>query len=310
MPMTVTCFEFRWLMRVFVFVVAFAFLGAHAATPPLPTGIAPLAYRIAVAPDLAMSRFAGTEEIDVVVKQPTDTLVVNATDLVIDTAWLKEDHKSQASFSLDEKAGTATLHFSRTLSVGRHTLAISYSGSIRPGQSGIFEVKYDSAQGQKQMLATQFEFNAARRMFPCWDEPSAKATFTLSATLPANYVALSNMPIAAESAAGADASGVPLKRVTFGSTPKMSSYLLVLVAGELQSVHGQAGKVGVAVWMTGNAQLGQAALERAQNLLPLYGHYFGAEYPLPDRQCPFKYASGQSTAVEHSPIFGLEFLEK
>jgi aminopeptidase N len=80
-------------------------------------------------------------------------------------------------------------------------------------------------------------------MFPCWDKPSAKATFTLSSTLPANYVAISNTPIAEESAAGADASGVPLKRVTFSTTPKMSSYLLVLVEGELQSVHGQAGKV-------------------------------------------------------------------
>ncbi len=281
MPVTVARVESRWLTRVFLFVAGFVFLDAHPAEPLLPTGVVPVAYRIAVAPDLASSGFTGTEEIDVVVKQSTDTVVVNAAALAIDAARLKEDRESKASVSLDEKAGTATLHFPRPLSLGRHTLAITYSGSIQLGRSGMFSAKYDSAQGQKQMLTTQFEFSAARRMFPCWDEPSAKATFTLSATLPANYVAISNMPIAEESAAGADASGVPLKRVTFGTTPRMSSYLLVLVAGELQAVHGQAGKVGLSVWTTGDAQLGQAALERAQKLLPLYGQYFGTNYPLP-----------------------------
>ena len=176
-----------------------------------------------MAPDLASSRFTGTEEIDVLVKQSTDTVTVNAKALAIDTARLEQESNSQASISLDEKAETATLHFSSALSLGKHTLAITYSGSIQPGRSGMFSAKYDSAQGQKLMLGTQFEFSAARRMFPCWDEPSAKATFTLSAMLPANYVAISNMPIAEESAAGADASGVPMKRVTFVTTPKMSS---------------------------------------------------------------------------------------
>ena len=104
MPMTVARIEFRWLKRAFLFVVGFAFLDAHAATPSLPTGVVPVAYRIAVAPDLATSRFTGTEEIDVVVKQSTDTVVVNATALAIDTAGLKGDGNSQASVSIDERS--------------------------------------------------------------------------------------------------------------------------------------------------------------------------------------------------------------
>src|SRR5258708_22110664 len=101
-------------------------------------------------------------------------------------------------------------------------------------------------------------------MLPCWDEPSAKATFPLSATLPANDAVISNMPVAAESAAGTDASAVPLKSNTFATTPRMSPYLLVLVAGELQSVRGQAGNVDVgarATWAP--SQQGNAPLTRA-----------------------------------------------
>jgi hypothetical protein len=69
----VTRIEFPWVKRVFPFVVGFALMDAHAAAPPLPTGVVPVAYRIAVDPDLATSWFGGTEEIDVVVKQSTDT---------------------------------------------------------------------------------------------------------------------------------------------------------------------------------------------------------------------------------------------
>ena len=264
--------------------VAFHFctMDAQAASPELSKNIVPIAYRIVLTPDVATARFAGTEEIDVEVKQPTETVIVNAADLVISGAQLADDSKSQATISVDEKAETASLHFSHLLSAGRHTLALSYSGSIGTGGSGLFSVKYDTGQRQNHMLVTQFEFNSARRMFPCWDEPSAKATFTLSATLPANDAVISNTPVAVESAAGTDASGVPLKRITFATTPRMSPYLLVLVAGELQSVRGQAGKVDVGVWTTaGRAQQGNEALTRAEQLLPLYDRYFGFEYPLP-----------------------------
>ena len=250
--------------------------GAQSAAVEVSRNVVPVSYRIAVTPDLAAARFAGTEEIDVTVKVATDTVVVNAVGIDFGSVRLKEDAGAMAAVSLDEKSATATLHFSRPLTVGAHTLAISYSGLVRTGGSGLFSVKYRSGAAQRQMLVTQFEFSAARRMFPCWDDPAAKATFVLTATLPSEFVAISNTPVAMEEAAGV------LKKVTFGVTPKMSPYLLVLVAGELESVRGQVGKVGIGVWtQTGRAESGRAALERTQLLLPLYDDYFGVAYPLP-----------------------------
>src|SRR5258708_13913709 len=183
--------------------VAFHFctMDAQAASPELSKNIVPIAYRIVLTPDVATARFAGTEEIDVEVKQPTETVIVNAANLVISGAQLADDSKSQATISVDEKAETASRHFSHVLSAGRHTLALSYSGSIGTGGSGLFSVEYDT---RLHLLETQFEFTTAPRMFPCWYEPSSKATFALSATLPANDAVISNPPVAVESAAGTD----------------------------------------------------------------------------------------------------------
>ena len=82
------------------------------------------------------------------------------------------------------------------------------------------------------MLVTQFEATDARRMFPGWDEPAFKATYSLTVTVPEGFRAVSNMPVAHEEQAGPG-----LKTVSFGVTPRMSSYLLVLVAGELDRIN-------------------------------------------------------------------------
>ena len=48
------------------------------------------------------------------------------------------------------------------------------------------------------MLGTQFEATDARRLFPCWDEPSFRARFQLTAVVPENFLAVSNMPVESE----------------------------------------------------------------------------------------------------------------
>ena len=68
-------------------------------------------------------------------------------------------------------------------------------------------------------------------MFPGWDEPAFKATFTPPVVLPSGFRAISNMPIAHEEPAGPDR-----KQVTFGTSPNMSTYLLVLSAGDLERI--------------------------------------------------------------------------
>lgn len=59
-----------------------------------------------------------------------------------------------------------------------------------------FAARYSTFEDEEEYAAvTQFEPTDARRCFPCWDEPSFKATFNVTLVVPKHLVALSNMVI-------------------------------------------------------------------------------------------------------------------
>ncbi len=242
----------------------------------LPTNAVPLHYDVSIVPDAARLTFAGSVKIDLVVKKPSRSIVLNATDLVFDRVSLSGATTSPA-ISYDSKEETATLAFPADISAGRHTLTIAYRGKIFQQAAGLFALDYSAGKAEKRALFTQFENSDARRFLPCWDEPDRKATFTLTATVPKDEMAISNTPIAAsESLAGG------LKRVTFKTSPKMSSYLLFFGLGDFERVSRQVNGVDVGVVVKrGDGPKAAYALDAASQILPYYEDYFGVKYPLP-----------------------------
>jgi aminopeptidase N len=243
----------------------------------LPKDIRPSAYRIDLKTDLDKLTFTGSEEVDITVTDPTTAVTLNSNGLAYQHIALVGEDGATATVALDAKAETATLRFPHTLAAGKHTIRIDYSGPIRAQPAGIYYADYDSPASHKRMLVTQFEATDARRMFPGWDEPVFKATYTLSVVVPASYRAVSNTPVTREEPAGNG-----LKKVSFATTPKMSSYLLALVAGETDRITGSAAgtEIGV-VAAAGKGEQGRYGLEAAEKILPYYNDYFGVKYPLP-----------------------------
>ncbi len=91
------------------------------------------------------------------------------------------------------------------------------------------------------------------------------------------FLAVSNMPVASE-----EPVTPTLKQVSFATTPKMSSYLFALAAGEFERLSGQADGVTVSVVTTaGKSAQGRFALDTAIDLLQYFNEYFGVKYPLP-----------------------------
>jgi aminopeptidase N len=242
----------------------------------LPKTVAPIYYRIDIVPDLQKLSLAGHETVEITVRKPTDSITLNQIGLSLNRVTL--ENGATATVTKDEKVQLATLHFAAPVAAGKHTLTIDYTAPIPNTPAGIYYTDYPTPSGTtKRMLVTQFEATDARRMFPGWDEPAFKARFELSAVVPANFVARSNMPAVAVTPAGTG-----LKKVQFAASPRMSTYLLALVAGDMADVNGKAGGADIAVWSpSGEEQQGAYALSVARNVLPYYNDYFGVHYPLP-----------------------------
>ncbi|OUI87317.1 M1 family metallopeptidase [Acetobacter tropicalis] len=242
----------------------------------LPKTVAPLSYVIHVATDMDRLSLTGQETIKVNVLSATAEMTMNQAGLKLSDAVL--DNSIKADISQNDTAETVTLRFPQNVARGVHTLAIRYSGPILKTPNGIYVDDYTSPNGEaKRMLVTQFEVADARRMFPGWDEPAFKATFQLNVALPADYVAVSNMPITATKTEGQGQ-----KQVSFATTPRMSTYLLALVAGDMKAVRGQADGTPLAVYApSGLEGQGEFALHAAEKILPYYNSYFGVKYPLP-----------------------------
>jgi aminopeptidase N len=171
-----------------------------------------------------------------------------------------------------------TLTLPSELAAGDHTLALRFTGKINQQGQGLFYMRYqeEGSGARKVMLGTQFEATDARRFFPCWDEPAFRARFQLTAVVPENWLAVSNMPIESEKKIAGG------KEVRFAPTPPMSSYLNVFVAGELDFIESHVGSTQIRVIATkGKAELGRYALEASAEILKYYNEYFGVPYPLP-----------------------------
>jgi aminopeptidase N len=241
----------------------------------LPRSVTPTHYDIAVAPDVQKLSFSGTVGIALDVQAVTRTITLNALELQIDSAKLAGAGTPMISY--DPKLQTVTFIFAKPLVAGHYTLDIAYHGKINTSSQGLFALDYDTPQGKRRMLATQFEAADARRFVPCYDEPDLKAVFNLTVTAPKAQMVVSNMPIEQQTDV---ADG--MKRVVFRPSPKMSSYLMYLGIGDMERVHEDVGGVDVGVIVRrGATDQARYALDAAAHILRFYNQYFGIKFPLP-----------------------------
>ena len=159
-----------------------------------------------------------------------------------------------------------------------HTIHINFSGNITDAMHGLYPCYFTHDGIKKQLFATQFESHHAREVFPCVDEPAAKAEYDLTLITRPGITVLGNMPVKSEGENGDS------RTTTFEKTPRMSSYLLAFVIGELhkKTARTKSG-VEVNVWATPaqNENTLDFALDIATRSIDFYDEYFGVKYPLP-----------------------------
>ena len=245
----------------------------------LPKNVVPLHYKIHIVPDLAALTFSGTEDITIDVRSPARKIVLNANQLDIDAASLNGQRLPTLNLQpqLDTEQQTLTFTLPRVLAKGHYTLSLRYRGVINRSAQGLYYDRYKVGTDEKIMIGSNLEATDARSFFPSWDEPAFRARFQMTADVPATFTAISNMPVE-------QLHTLPngWKRFSFAATPTMSTYLVVLAAGELERSSVMQGGTEIGVVTTVGKQASAAyALKTSQDLVHYFNDYFGVPYPLP-----------------------------
>jgi aminopeptidase N len=139
----------------------------------------------------------------------------------------------------------------------------------------------DSADG-KVYTSTQFESAHAREVYANFEQPDLKAEFTFHVRVPEQWIVISNQPQPEPEAAG-DGTAV----WHFGATPRISTYLTAIAAGEYHVVRdSHTTPSGQVVPLTLACRQSMAGfldademLETTKAGLDYFTGLFGADYP-------------------------------
>lgn len=221
------------------------------------------------------------------VGRPSSRLTLHQKDLKITSAKIiKHDKKGDQAvevtrINLQKSFDEVRLHTKNEIYAGEYTVTLEFKGAVTRPMNGIYPCFFKHDGKDKQLIATQFESHHAREAFPCVDEPEAKATFDLTLVSPAGETVIANTPVKIQKTSGKKLT------TTFETTPKMSTYLLAFVFGEMEYLEAKTkDDVLVRTYATpDNVKHTQFALDTAVKTLEFYNEYFDIPYPL--AKCDF-----------------------
>lgn len=161
--------------------------------------------------DIDLVENTGKVNISFLLNQKEDIVVdFRATDNILDVKLNSKEVKHEI---YNEHIVVA----SSELETGENTISVA------------FKVDNQSLNRNDEFLYTLLVPDRARTLFPCFDQPDLKASYTLSLTIPEEWEAISNTLVSSEERYPATAT----KRVSFAPTEPLSTYLFSFVAGKL-----------------------------------------------------------------------------
>ncbi|XP_051785379.1 aminopeptidase Q-like isoform X2 [Erpetoichthys calabaricus] len=275
----------------------------------LPTSLVPINYQLVLwprfHPESPESTFTGDVNITFQCKNATDVILLHSEQIEVTVVELvRFEIGTEAPQILEVWRSSLysylVINLNETLTENSiYVLRISFSGVIGNSTGGFMKMDYEEDGRNLSVITTQMEPTYARTVFPCFDEPSFKATFDIHLIYLPNYVALSNMP-AINTSPISDGDGVIWKVTTFNTTLKMSTYIVACVICEFSHIemieHGNE----IRIWARKSAiENGEAdyALNITGAILRHVMDYLNVSYPL---------TKTELVAVPEFPASGME----
>ncbi|KAG0149414.1 hypothetical protein CROQUDRAFT_74268 [Cronartium quercuum f. sp. fusiforme G11] len=272
--------------------------------------VKPIHYDLTIRTDLESNppTFQGVAQIELNILNETDTITFHAAPSLSILAVLIESEPAK-SISFDQKTERCHASFSKSFPTNsKISLGVIFKAELEGSMMGYYRSTYEF-EGKKGFYGlTQFEPTAARRAFPCWDEPAIKATVQISLITRNNTVPLANTsPISSEPSDGTfpttnlinaphlEILGYSQKSneikdwvlTKFEATPKVSTYLVAWANGPFQFIEGSYKSpltqkiIPLRVFSTGeHIHQTNLLLNTTSRILPVYEKIFDIPYPL------------------------------
>lgn len=242
----------------------------------LPTNVKPLHYDLTLEPNFETFKFDGQVIIDLHVNEKTDYVTLNCLEIDIHEAKINDVETKKIEINEDQQS--VTFKFADHLVSGADArLSIKFTGELNDKMAGFYRSSYQEDGKTKYLATSQMEPTDCRRAFPCFDEPALKAKFDINLISHKDLVCLSNMDEKETDLLGHDR-----KKVSFNTTPLMSTYLVAFIVGDLKYVETSDYRVPIKVYATpGSEHLGAYSADIAAKTLKFFEEKFDIPYPLP-----------------------------
>lgn len=290
------CVAFSVLLLIVIIVIAAYAHHSDSDDPPvydvrLPVNVLPTLYTMQLSASLVSKTFEGDMKISIVFHLETTQILFHAKDLTLSDIYLDLDGHGTIQPATAGYTGMYDLYvvrFDHVFESGMSgVLHIRFAGAILPTLAGFYLSEYkDASQKSHTIASTQFESTDARRAFPCFDEPSFKANFSITIItdkeLDGNtQVVLSNMPLLTPAEPLKDEP--TLVRWAFQPSVRMSTYLVAYCITDFTSKTATTNRgIPVSVWTAPDKMGGvDVALQAGVDAINEYEKFFEVLYPLP-----------------------------
>ncbi|RNA29937.1 puromycin-sensitive aminopeptidase [Brachionus plicatilis] len=249
----------------------------------LKKNILPINYNLSILPNFDNFKFTGTVKIEINIIEETDVIEIHSLELKLTSVKILSQNEEFPCSTIIEAPNCESVDicFARKISKGISFLKINFEGILNENLTGFYKTKCLDNNGHELIAAvTQFEAAYARKAFPCFDEPSMKATFDICIIAERTKTVLSNMPLREIKPYEIDPK---FSMFFFDRTVKMSTYLVAFIVGDYDYVEAMdelGTKIRVYTPKT-KTEMGKFSLEIAVKAVPFFTKFFGIQYPLP-----------------------------
>lgn len=200
-------------------------------TARLPKDVQPLDYTLDFTMDPDKPGYSAHEEIHVKLSQPRDVIWMHGQAMNVKNPKLVLADGSSLDIKYEQvnEDGVVKLSLPQEVQPQEARIVLDFDTDYFSGLHGAYKVSEDG----ENYVFTQFEAIAARRAFPCFDEPAFKTPYTYSFTVPEGDKVVANTPVASK-----DKTDNGMVTWHFATTKPLPSYLVAWAVGPLDIVEG------------------------------------------------------------------------